>query len=47
MNNPVSGKTMEIMTKRRDISLVATYGGRNNLASEPNYRTTKFFKENL
>ena len=44
MNNPVFGKTMEDMRKHRDIKLVTTER-RNYAVSEPNYHTTKFFKE--
>ena len=47
MNNAVFGKTMENVRKHRDIKLVTTEKGRNYLASEPNYNTTKFFTENL
>ena len=47
MNNAVFGKTMENVRKHRDIKLVTTERGRNYLASEPNYNTTKFFTENL
>ena len=47
MNNAVFGKTMENVRKHRDIKLVATDKRRNQLASEPNYHTTKYFSENL
>ena len=47
MNNAVFGKTMENVRKHRDIKLVTTQIRRNYLVSEPNYHTTKFFKENL
>ena len=47
MNNSVFEKTMENMTKQRDIKLVTTEGRRKYLVSEPNYHTTKFFTENL
>ena len=33
--------------KHRDIKLVRTDKKRNQLASEPNYHTTKYFSENL
>ena len=46
MNNSVFGKTMENVRKHRDIKLV-TIDKKNQLASEPNYHTTKFFSENL
>ena len=45
--NAVFGKTMENVRKHRDIKLVTTERTRNNLVSEPNYHTTKFFTENL
>ena len=44
LNNPVFGKTMEDVRKHRDIKLVTTER-RNYAVSEPNYHTTKFFKE--
>ena len=47
MNNAVFGKTMENVRKHRDIKLVTTDERRNQLASEPNYHTTKYFSENL
>ena len=47
MNNAVFGKTMENLTKHRDIKLVTTDKRRNRLVSEPNYHTTKWFSENL
>ena len=47
MNNAVLGKTIENVRKHRDIELVATDKRRNQLASEPNYHTTKYFSENL
>ena len=47
MNNSVFGKTMENVRKHRDIKLVTTNKRRNQLASEPNYHTTKYFSENL
>ena len=47
MNNAVLGKTMENVRKHRDIKLVTTDKRRNQLASEPNYYTTKYFSENL
>ena len=47
MNNPVFGKTMENIRKYRDIKLVRTDKKRNQLVSEPNYHTTKWFSENL
>ena len=47
MNNSVFGKSMENVRKHRDIKLVATYKRINQLVSEPNYRTTKWFSGNL
>ena len=47
MNNAVFGKTMENVRKHRDIKLVTTDKRRNQVASEPNYHTTKYFSENL
>ena len=47
VNNAVFGKTIENVRKHRDIELVATDKRRNQLASEPNYHTTKYFSENL
>ena len=47
MNNFVLGKTMENARKHRDIKLVTRDKRRNQLVSEPNYHTTKWFSENL
>ena len=47
MNNSVLGKTMENVRKHRDIKLVTTDKRRNQLVSEPNYHTTKWFSENI
>ena len=47
MNNAVFGKTMENMRKYGDIKLVTTERRRNNLVSEPNHYTVKFFTEHL
>ena len=47
MNHAVFGKTMENVKKHRDIKLVTTDKKRNQLVSEPNYHTTKWFSENL
>ena len=47
MNNPVFVKTMENVRKHRDIKLVITDKRRNQLVSEPNYHTTKWFSEKL
>ena len=47
MNNAVFRKTMENVRKLRDIELVTTDKRRNQLASEPNYHTSKYFSENL
>ena len=47
MNNSVFGKTMENVRKHRDIKLLTTDKRRNQLVSEPNYHTKKYFSENL
>ena len=47
MNNAVLGKTMENLKKHRDIKVVTTDTRRNQLVSETNYHTTKWFSENL
>ena len=47
MNNSVFRKTMENVRKHRDIKLVTTDKRRNQLLSEPNYRTIKWFSEDL
>ena len=47
MNNAVFGKTTENVRKHRDMKLVTTDKRRNQLVSEPNYHTTKYFSENL
>ena len=47
MNNAVFGKTMENVRKHRDSKLVTTDKRRNQLVSEPNYHTTKWFSEKL
>ena len=47
MNNAVFGKTMENVRKHRDIKLITTDNRRNQLVSEPNYHTTKWFSEKL
>ena len=47
MNNAVFGKTMENVRKHSDIKLVIKDKTRNQLVSEPNYHTTKWFSENL
>ena len=47
MNNAVFGKRMVNIRKHRDIKLVTTDKRRNQLFSEPNYHTTKWFSENL
>ena len=47
INNAVFEKTMENVRKHRDIKLITTDKRRNQLASEPNYHTTKYFSENL
>ena len=47
MNSAVFVKTMENVRKHRDIKLVTTDKRRNQLASEPNYYTIKYFSENV
>ena len=47
MINSVFGKTIENVRKHRDIKLVTTDKRRNQLVSEPNYYTTKYFSVNL
>ena len=47
MNNSDFGKTTENVRKHRDIKLVTTDKRRNQLVSERNYHTTKYFSENL
>ena len=47
MNISVFGKTMENVRKHRDIKLITTDKRRNQLVSEPNYHTTKWFAEDL
>ena len=47
MNNAVFAKTMEDVRKYRDIKLVTTDRRRNQLVSEPNYHTSKYFSENF
>ena len=46
-NNAVFGETIEHVRKHRNIKLKTRKMRRNYLLSEPNYHTTKFFKENL
>ena len=47
INNAVFGKTMDNVRKHRYIKLTTAERRRNCLVSEPNYHTTKFFRENL
>ena len=47
MNNSDFGKTMENVKKRTNIKLVTTNKRRNQLVSEPNYHTTKWFLEGV
>ena len=47
INNAVFEKTMENVRKHRDIKLVTADKRRNQLVSEPNYHTTKWFSEKL
>ena len=46
-NTSVFRKTMDNVRKHREIKLVTTDRRRNQLVSEPNYHTTKWFSENL
>ena len=45
MNYAVFGKTMENLKNYRNIKLVTTDKRRNQLVSEPNYPTTRYFSE--
>ena len=45
MNNLFFGTTMENIRKHRNIKLVIADKRRNQLVSEPNYHTTKWFSE--
>ena len=45
MNNAVFGKTIENVRKDRNIKLIAAERRRDNLVSEPNYYTRKFFSK--
>ena len=47
MNNSAFRKTMENIRKHRAIKLVTNDKRRNQLLSEPNYHTTKWFSEDL
>ena len=47
INNEAFGKTMENVRKHEDTKLATTERRKNYLVSEPNYHTTKLFKENL
>ena len=47
MSNAVFGKTMENITKHRDIKLVISDKRRSILVSEPNYHTSKHISEDL
>ena len=47
MNNAGFGKTMENVSKHRNIKFVTTERRRNYLVSQPNFYTTKVFTENL
>ena len=47
MKNAVFGKTMGNVRKHRDIKSVTTDKRINQLASEPNYHTTKYFPKHF
>ena len=47
MKNGVFGKTMENVRKHRGIKLTTVDKRRNRLVSELNYKTTKYFSEDL
>ena len=47
MNNSIFGKTMENVRKHRVTKLVTTDRRKNQLVSELNYHTTKWFSEDL
>ena len=47
MNNSLFGKTMQNVRKHRYIKLATTEKRRNQLVSETNYHTTKWFPEDL
>ena len=47
MNDAIFRKAMGNVRKYRNNKLLTTAGRRNDLVSEPNYLTTKFFTENL
>ena len=47
INSCVFGNTVENLRKYRDIKLVTTDNRRNQLVSEPSYKTAKWFSENL
>ena len=47
MSNAVFGKTMGNVRKHRYIKLVTTDKRRNQLVSEPNYHTRKWFPEKV
>ena len=47
MNNAVFVKTMENVTKQKDIKLVTTNKRRNYLVSKPIYHTSIWFSEGL
>ena len=45
MNNTVLEKTMDNVSKHRDIKLVTTDMTINQLVSEPNYHVTEWFQK--
>ena len=47
MNNFIFGKTMEKVRNYRDVKLVTKDERRNQLISEPDYHTSKYFSEHF
>ena len=47
MNNAVFRKTMENVSKHRDIKLVTTKTQKTYLVSQPNHHATKCFTKNV
>ena len=47
LNNVIYGKSLQNVRKHRDIKLVTADKRRNQLVSEPDYHTAKWFSQNL